>query len=200
MNHKRWIAVPFACLAIACLFPTHSVFAQTRIAIVDIGEVFKGHPQFSQQLEQLKQEADAFKAQSIQAQQTLVQKAEMLKQYTPGSPDYNNAEAGLAQQAAAMELDQKNQMRKLMEREASLHYETYQQVNAAIAKFCDTQGIQLVLRFDSQKMDPKNPGTVMQQVNSSVVFHAPTSDITRIIIGQLGGQPVTANNGTTLPR
>ena len=157
MNTKRWIAVGIAVLAMGMFFSPQSTFAQTRVAIVDIGKIFKNHPSFSQQLEALKQEADAFKASSIQAQQDLIQKAEVLKNLTPGSPDYKTEEAKLAEESASMEVKQKLQMRDLMQAEAKLHYDTYQQVNSLIEQYCDSQGILLVLRYNSQEMDPSNP-------------------------------------------
>lgn len=194
MNIKRLIVVSVASLAIALMFSAHTTQAQTtRVAIVDVGLIFKKHPQFAAQLEQLKGKADGFKAEAMQAQQALLKEAEVLKQYKVGSVDYKAGEAKLAQKSAGMEVDARDKMRNLMETEAQLHLETYQQVNALISKFCDENEIQLVLRYNSLEMDPNKPGTVMQRVNSSVVFHNPANDITSTIIAQLGGQ--TANSG-----
>ena len=188
MNTKRWIAVWVAVIATGTFFSPQSAWAQNPVAIVDIGEIFKNHPNFSQQLDGLKQKADAFKASSIQAQQDLIQKAEVLKNFTPGSPDYQAEEAKLAKESATMEVEQKLAMRELMQAEARLHFDTYEQVNQLIEQYCDSRGIHLVLRYNSQKMDPNNPATVMQRVNSSVIFHNPATDITSIVIGQLNGQ------------
>ena len=88
-------------------------------------------------------------------------------------------------------------MQKLMEREAMLHFETYQQVNALISQYCDDRGIQLVLRYNNQEMDLAQPGSVMQRVNSSVIYHDPNNDITQAIIGQL---TATAKKGDSLER
>ena len=195
MNSTRRIALIVALLATFSLTGTQSVLAQTKVAIVDIGLVFKSHPRFKQQLESLKTQADQFKTTSIAAQQDLVQQAQGLRSYNPGSPEYNALESKLAQQSAAMELDQKNRMRQLMEQEAKLHYDTYQEINAAVAKFCEANDIRLVLRFNGDSMDPNQPASVMQRVNSSVVFHIPQTDITRFIVTELGGQIATANAG-----
>lgn len=192
MNTKRSIAVMVALIATTILFAPQ-VQAQTRVAIVDIGQIFKGHPQFSKQLEMLKGQADQFKAASIAAQQTLVVQAEELKGYRPDSPEYQALESKLAQESAAMEVQQRNKMRDLMLVEAKLHYDTYQQVNGLVEQYCDAQQIQLVLRYNNEQMDPKNPASVMQRVNSSVIFHNPNNDITQAIIRQLGGQASSAN-------
>jgi len=67
-----------AILALACvtslLAPT-AAQAQTNVALVDIGKIFKSHPVFGQQLEGLRQEAEQFKAQTQQMQQALQQEA-----------------------------------------------------------------------------------------------------------------------------
>lgn len=200
MNSTRRIALSIALTAMFSLAAVATAEAQTKVAIVDIGLVFKSHPQFKQQLESLKQQADQFKSSSIQAQQDLVQQAEALRNYNPGSPQYNSLEAKLAQQSAAMELDQKNRMRELMELEAKLHYDTYQEINTAVAAYCQDNDIRLVLRFNGETMDPRQPATVMQRVNSSVVYHLPQTDITRFVVSKLGGQLSTADLNTLDPR
>ena len=43
----------------------------------------------------------------------------------------------------------------------------------------------MVLRYSNQEMDLAKPGSVMQRVNSSVVYHNPNYDITQAIVGQL---------------
>ncbi len=184
VKNKQWIA-SFAFCLITTLAGIGSVSAQTRVAIVDIGAVFKSHPEFPQQLEMLKQEAEQFKADSVAAQQRLVQKSEILKQYAPGSPDFKKAESSLAQESAALEVEQRDQMRKLMQREAQLHFETYAEVNEMIGNYCEQREIQLVLRFNGQPMDPKVPGTIMQKVNGSIIYYQPEKDITQQIIAQL---------------
>lgn len=185
MKNKRWIAAFFACLAVAFLTNTSTVSAQTKVAIVDVGLIFKSHPQFSQKLAALKQEADQFQQGALQAQQQLMKKAELLKQYTPDSAEFKNAETQLAQEQVAMEVEQRDKMRALMKREAKLHYDTYAEVHGLVGQLCESQGIQLVLRYNSEEMNPKNPGSVMQRVNGSVVFHNPGNDITNLIVGRI---------------
>ena len=198
MNIKRWIAVSVASLAITALFSINAANAQTKVAIVDVGTIFKQHPSFAAQLEALKAQADGFKAQAIKDQQDLAQSAQALQENLKAdSPDFKAKQTELAKRAAAMQVEQNGLMQKLMEREAMLHFETYQQVNALISKYCDERGIQLVLRYNNQKMDLAQPGSVMQRVNSSVIYHDPNNDITQAIIGQLSA---TANAGGLLDR
>ena len=96
-----------------------------------------------------------------------------------------------------MEVEQRDKMRQLMEQEAQLHFNTYAEVNELIGQLAKAQEIQLVLRYNSQEMDPKNPASVMQRVNGSVVYHNANNDITNIIIDRIRQQKGTANAGAT---
>ena len=187
MKNKRWIAVflAFACLTVVAFASPSASMAQTKVAIVDVGQIFKSHTQFSQQLAALKQEAEQFKANSLAQQQQLMQKAEVLKGLKPGSDDFKAAESRLASESATMEVEQRNKMRELMQQEAQLHYRTYNEVNSLISQYCDSTGTQLVLRYNSQQMDPNVPGSVMQRVNGSVVFHNKQNDITPQIVARV---------------
>lgn len=159
--------------------------AQTKVAVVDIGLIFKNHPSFSRELESLKAEADGFKEETRQLQAKLIEKAGVLKNYQPDSPEFRQAETDLATESAALEVQQRSKLRGLMEREAVLHHDTYMQIKAAISRYCEERAIQLVIRHDSAKMDPAQPGTIMQKVNSKIVFHRPDNEITQQIVAMV---------------
>ncbi len=187
MNVLRWIARTVICsLVLVVGFNSH-VDAQTKVGLVDIGRVFKSHPEFSTELASLKSQADQFKAESQQLQQTLMQKAEVLNQYEIESDDYRDQEAMLAKESASMEVEQRNKMRKLLKREAELHFNTYVEISNIISQYCDELGIQLVLRFNSEQMSEKDPRTIMQKVNGNVVYYTPTADVTDAIIQRVAG-------------
>lgn len=200
VKNKRWIAAFFCCLATVFFANQSTTQAQTKVAIVDVGLIFKNHPEFSQSLATLKQQAEGFQQTALQAQQALMKKAEVLKQYKPGSAEFKSAESALAQESASMEVDQRDKMRQLMEMEAKLHFDTYAEVNQLIGQLSEAQNIQLVLRYNSQEMDPKNPASVMQRVNGSVVYHNANNDITNVIIGRIRQLKGTANAGAPTNR
>ena len=191
MNNKRWIA---ALVFSVCLVGfTTTTFGQTNVAIVDIGEIFKNHVEFTRGLEALKQEAEQFKNGSASIQQELLKKAEGLRMYQPGSDEYIRAESALAQETAKREVEQKARMTDMMIREAKLHYDTYVEVTKLISDYCQKQGIALVLRYNGMQMNPKDPATIMQKVNGNIVYQRPDKDITPIIIQQIAQLKGTAN-------
>lgn len=187
MKTKQWTAlitlVPAFLLCGMCTIAS----AQSNVALVDVGKVFEAHPRFSQELQQLKVEADQFKANSVQLREQMAAKSEKLKIYTPGSDEFRAAETALAQELARLEVEQRDLMRQLMQREAKLHFETYQQVKQLIQNYCQNQGVRLVLRHSDQELNVDDPNSIMQQVNGNIVYYAPGRDITGAIIQQLNG-------------
>lgn len=172
--------------------------AQSSVAIVDIGMVFKAHPTFPRELETLRAEADQFQKNAVQLQQQMVAKSEKLQMWTPDSEDYRNFETQLAQELATLEVQQRSEMRSLMVREAQLHFQTYQQVKKVVNDYCAAKNIRLVLRHTDQKLNVDNPKSVMADVNKNLVFYTPEIDITNEIIRQIGG--VASLQGDTSQR
>ncbi len=172
-----------------------SATAQTKVVLIDVGLIFKSHPQFSKELNALKAEADNFKASSQREGQALAAKKEKLRAFRPGSDDFKALETKLAQEQAAFSVEQNGILRELMNREAKLHYDTYQQVTTVIGEYCNSRNIQLVLRYNSEKMDPSQPGSIMEKVNGNVVYYLPQKDVTAEILQQIKQLSATANSG-----
>ncbi len=79
-----------------------SIEAQTNVALCDVGLIFKNHPEFTQSLAALKQEAiGSYLSESDSA--AVIQKAEV-KQYEPGSIVIKS-KTRLAQESAAIEVE-----------------------------------------------------------------------------------------------
>lgn len=185
MNFKRWTSALVLCQLGLALGLISTVNAQTNVALVDIGKVFKNHQQFTQQLDQLKTQADEFKAASQMLQQQFMMKAEGLNQYLKDSQEYRDTEAKLAKESAEMEVQQRAKMRDLLTAEARLHFDTYNEVQKYISDYCQERGIQLVIRYDSEPMKMSDPASIMQRVNSGVVYNRAGKDITMNIIERI---------------
>ena len=200
MKNKRWIAASLMTFVVVLIFNLNPISAQTNVALCDVGLIFKSHPVFSSELAQLKQQADQFRQETTQLEQQLMQKAEVLRQYEVGSVEFNNAETKLAQEKASMEVQQRDKMRKLMQQEAELHFQTYEQVKQVISTYCQEQGIQLVLRYNSEQEQATSPQEIMQLVNGSVIYHQNRKDITSNIIQRIAQASGTANRGQRTQR
>jgi hypothetical protein len=87
----------------------------------------------------------------------------------------------------------------MMKTEAQLHYDTYREVSQIIGQYCEQNGIEMVVRYNSQEMNKNDPSSVMQRVNGSVVYFEPQDDITQATIQRITDAKGTAkvpNNKT----
>ena len=198
MNLKRWTFALVSCLFFLTIGLISTTHAQTNVALVDIGKVFQNHPQFSQQLDQLRTQADQFKATTQQLQQQFMTKAEELNLFDKNSQDYRDRETKLAQESAEMEVEQRSKMRDLLTAEARLHFDTYNEIQRYISQYCQERGIKLVIRYDSEPMKPNDSASIMQRVNSGVVFSRSDKDITQKIIERITQVRSAANPAGTL--
>jgi Skp family chaperone for outer membrane proteins len=197
VNFTRWIAPVAICHLLMICGLVSSSHGQTKVALIDIGSIFKNHQNFSAQLADLKIRAEQLKGEAQQIQQKLIERAEILNgSYAKESPEYRDGEAELAKESATLEVEQRAKMRELLQEEARVHFDTYVEISRQVSQICDEFGIQLVLRFNSEEMDPKNPRTIMQRVNGGVVFYSPSADITNQVIARIAqGSRQAANAG-----
>lgn len=159
--------------------------AQTQICLVDISKVFKANKAFNDQMAALKTEADQFQAKLQAAQQTLAQKTEELRKLDAASAEYQSAENELAQMSAKWEVDRRAKLRDLMQRESSLHLDTYVLINQLIGDYCTENQVPIVIRFSSEPMQLEDPESIMQAFNNSVIYFSPQHDITDQIIQRM---------------
>ncbi len=177
----------FAASFAICLIIPASLLAQAGVAIVDINQIFDKHPVFPGELDRLRVEAESLQSSVMQQRQQLAAQAEQLSLvYQIGTPEYSDKEKSLAMENAKLELDAREKMRLLMRREARLHYDTYTEINQMISQYCQQFNTQIVLRHAAVQVNEKDPESIMQQVNASVIWHRPDRDITPQILRQMG--------------
>lgn len=175
--------------------PVTTACAQQGVCVVDVAEIFKNHPGFNQQLENLKQQADQFKFQLQKRAEQLQAKSEQLKDFEIGSPEYKQLETELAQTSANLEVERRSKTREFIQAEAELHFDTYVEVTQLIANLCEQRGHRMALRFDGRQTEPTNPESIMQRVNEYVIYQNPRINITTEIIAALnGGQAPQVGN------
>jgi Skp family chaperone for outer membrane proteins len=171
----------------------------TAVAVIDLNEVLKAHQGLKTQLEQLKTQAEGVDAQMRQTKQKLESLAEELKTLNPGTADYAAKEKVLASTQADAAVQARQKSREFLEQQSHIHYEAYQEIQQHIDKFCRTYGIQLVLRFDRDRIDASKPQEVQAALLREVVYQDKL-DITQHIIDSLSqgaGAPAPTNPGVT---
>ena len=112
----------------------------------------------------------------------------------PG-PQRNQREADIEQQHAKLRTTARQTEAELLSREARVYYETYQEMQTVVEGMAKEYGLSLVLRFDSESIDPNNREEVITGVNRAVVFHRQL-DLTGLVSKALNAR--TAAAPTTL--
>jgi len=164
------------------------------VAVLDVARVFKENPEFAKAMEGVRGEAEALKRQITQQQEAIKAEAQQLGQYEPGSAERNQMEATLEQKQTALRTQARQAEADLLKREASIYFATYEKMQSVVGEIAGQHGISLVLRFDSQEIDPTNRAEVIKGVNRAIVFHR-RSDLTSLVIGNMGS--ASANAGGT---
>lgn len=162
-----------------------------NIALLDIPQVFKNHPGFIQRSEELKKELKDLDAYFNDQRKLLNDKRAALAQYKVGSPEFERLEKEIASQAANLQVLREQKRRDLFEREAKLYYETYNEILSHVDAFCKRHNIALVLKYDSEQMDPSDPNSVMKGINRQIIYQD-RIDITGEIIRMINAPRAAA--------
>lgn len=166
-----------------------------RVAILDVAKVFKENASFDRQVKAIKAEADKLKLQ-ITAEQDRI-KAEVMKlRGMDAGPERNQMEADLEQQHTRLRTTTRQNEAELLNREARVYFETYREMQTVVEAMSKEYGLSLVLRFDSESIDPNNRNEVIKGVNRAVVFHRQL-DLTTMVSKQLNARMAAAPAAAT---
>jgi Skp family chaperone for outer membrane proteins len=187
-----------AAIAVNVPFAAQSAEAQDGksglVAVLDVAKVFKDNQEFTSKMEAIKAEADTLKAQITKQQEAIKSRAQGLAQYEVGTPERNNLEAQLEQDQAALRTKARQAETTLLNREAQIYFDTYKKMQTIIESLAGQHGISLVLRFDSEQIDPTNRAEVIKGVNRAVVYHR-RLDLTTMVSGAMGPRTAQATAG-----
>ncbi len=162
---------------------------------MDVAQVFKDNAVFTAKMDAIKAEADRLKAQITQEQEGIKTRAQGLTSYDIGSIERNNLEAELEKQQGDLRRKARQLETELLNREALVYYETYQQMQTVVESMANQYGISLVLRFDSEEINPNNRTEVIKGVNRAVVYHR-RLDLTKTVTEAMNARTAQASTGT----
>ncbi len=159
-----------------------------RVGLIDMAEVFQGYKKFEDlrnalQAEIEKSDADA----KIMIEKMQKVQAELNEQkFTPGSPQFEQAEKTLLQHKSDFEAFRAATQRKLARRESEMFKVIYSDTTKAVSLYADYAKYTVVMRFDRKDIDENTPpAEAVQRMNKQVVFHRTSDDITDVVLGYL---------------
>ena len=156
-----------------------------RIAVVDVAHIFKNHPGITAQVAKVEADLKAYDTELKQKREALKSAAEKLKTFTVGTPDYAAQEERVAAMESKLRLDMARKRKELADAEARIYFDNYQKIAAAVKAIANHNGINLVLRYNSESMDQKKGESVIRGVMKNIVYHDVDMNMTPTVMQYL---------------
>ncbi len=157
---------------------------QTRVAVIDIERVLHEHPRLIQQRDVFRRESEAMQAYIQQERARMKKMAERLREYKPGTDAYRQLEKELANADADLTVQMQLKQKDVGAREAKIMYQAYMEVVSLVTRYCQRNGISVVLRYRSKPIDPEDPRSIRAGLLQGVVYHRDL-DITDDILAEI---------------
>lgn len=172
----------------------------TNVAVIDIAYIFKNHVRFNAQMKQLESEAQEFQGWMAEREKALQAMKEGLKEFKTGTPEFQKSEEKLANEGTAYQLEVRRRQQEVLQREASIYYDAYADLEKTVALVAQRNKIGIVLKFNREPIKRDDRNSVMQGLNRPVVYHYGL-DITNFILSEVNkGQTAPAAPATPDPR
>ncbi|MEN1679420.1 MAG: OmpH family outer membrane protein [Planctomycetota bacterium] len=170
-----------------------------KVAVVDIGAIFKNHPGFRSQMESMKGEVQGIEQQLEQDRQKIVGLEQSKTQYKPGTAEFSNIDDQVAKAKADFQLKMQKMRKGFLQKEAQVYHQTYKQVSATIKSYAEYYDIGMVLRYNGEVADPAQRESVLREINKPVQFQNGidiTKDILALIERSAGGAAAGTGQAT----
>ncbi len=195
---RAWPRFVIVSISMAVLVSAYKVAAQgvspppNRIAVLDVKYILENHIRFKQAMEELK---DRFSkaGEGLKAERIRIGEMEMkLRELKPATPDYNDLDEQINRAKAEWTLNANKQKKEIRKSESQILWNVYYEVKTETKRYCEQNSIGLVIQFNGEPIDSKQPQDVVRGVSRPIVFNDPQMDITPHVLASLnkpvGGQ------------
>jgi Skp family chaperone for outer membrane proteins len=169
------------------------------IAVVDVTYILDHYSRLKQATDAFKRDMDTAEAQLKKERDAMAKKAEKLKTFKPGTPEFKSLEEELIKGESDWKLRVNRQKGEFAERDANNFLKAYQEMTAAVKTYADRNGIALVLRFNGAPIDSTNPQAVQMELSKLVMHYQKDIDITDQILAELNRNAAVATPRTQPP-
>jgi len=170
------------------------------IAVIDVTYILENYTKLKGAMEFYKNEAQKAEDALKRERDGMVKKAEGLKAFQPGSPEYKRLEEEITKAESDWKLNVASKRRDFAEKESSYYLRAYQELSAAVAEYAKRSNIQLVLRFNGAPIDPNNREMVQMEVFKMVMYYDRNIDITDVVLAELNRKAAVATQPRTTPQ
>lgn len=164
----------------------------TSVAVIDVGYIFKNAQRFKTTMDGIKKDGEKFQEQITRERDAINAQIQKLQGMQRTDPQYKLLEEQIAGDQTQLRLKVARAQKDRVEREAKVYHNAYVELERQIRAFAGRYGVDLVLRFNREQMDPSKPESVLNGINRFVVFQNQI-DITGHILDAMnrsgGGTP-----------
>ena len=158
-----------------------------RIALIDPKIIATHLPGFNQRLEELQRRSQQmegdFKARQEAIQKLMVQ----LEERTRGSREYKELDMQITKKKGDFQIDIEITRKQFQEEQGKIMADAYHQITAEVEAFAEANQIALVIKYDGEAgKGPKDSMEgISREIQSMVMYHNPSADITEAILARL---------------
>jgi len=177
----------FAVPGIAQQQPAAQQATPFYVAVIDVAQVIRKHPEFMSKQTALQEEIKQAEKTFQTRQEAIANKQKNLEssQFKPGSPEYQQMIDNIANEVADFEKDARAQQRRFALANSKIMYDTYQDIKTTIGRYASARGIAQVTDYREFEPNPADPQTVAEDMDQRLVWYNPALNITRAIIGEV---------------
>lgn len=214
MKKTHWITLIAGIAIVLGIYAVPAITQQTQpaaaqlpylVAVIDVAQVIKAHPEFVARQTELAEKVKKAEATFQKRQEAIAAKQKSLEgsQYRPGSPQHQQMLDDIANDLADFEKDAKTEQRKFALENSKIMYDTYKDIKGTIERYATSRNIAQVTDYREFEANPAEPQTVAEDMDQRLVWFSPRLNITRTIIGEIfaarGMQPPAQTADNTAP-
>ncbi|MDR2705779.1 MAG: OmpH family outer membrane protein [Planctomycetaceae bacterium] len=157
------------------------------VAVVDVAQLIKEHPEFRGKQEALQEKVRAEEAKFRARQQQITDKDKALQTSAakPGTPEHQRQVDEIANEYADFEKDVKTMQRKFALENSKIMYDTYQDIKKVIGEFAKKRNIAQVTDYRVFEVNPAEPQLVAEDMDQKLVWFDDRLNVTELVINEL---------------
>jgi len=172
-----------------------------KIAVIDLGLILRQYKKSEDLMEDVKATAEAGNAKITQL---VGQGKELAKPLEEGSldqesPEFLERERKVLRLQTYLKTLKATTEREMKKQGARATLDVYQDIQAALARYCEQNGYTLVLNFDREASTAPESQVASRSLNQPIMFHQSRDDVTDAILGYLNHKYEAASRDSQSP-
>jgi Skp family chaperone for outer membrane proteins len=159
--------------------------ANAPVAVVDVTYILDNYARLKHETEAFKKDMENAEASLKKERDAIAKKAELLKTFKPGTPEFKKTEEEITKADSDWKLKVNRQKGDFAERDAKNFLRAYQELSQQVKVYAERNNISVVLRFNGARPDPANPQAVQMELSKMVMYYDKSVDITDPILAEM---------------